>query len=122
MVEFVVSTLVDETVEDDSLSLREAAALANAQEGADQITFAPDLSGVLRLTQGAIELTDDLTISGGGLITITGDANGDDVLDADGLTDARNNTNRADNSLVLTLYAEIPDVALDGLTVTGGGI
>lgn len=84
MVEFVVTTLEDETDENTTLSLREAVELANAQAGADSITFDPSLNGVLRLTQGTIDVSDDIVIDGAGAITISGDVNGDDVLDADG--------------------------------------
>lgn len=41
MADFVVTTLKDETSDDTTLSLREAAELANAQAGTDSITLPP---------------------------------------------------------------------------------
>ena len=79
---------------DGETSLREAIALANDTPGTDIVSFAPALAGgTLRLTQGEIEITDALVIDADldddGLpdITITGDANGDDLVLAGGITD-----------------------------------
>ena len=60
-------------------SLREAIKLANDNPGEDTIVFADDLSGVIQLTNGEITISDEVTIIGGGDITITGDADGDDL-------------------------------------------
>ena len=126
MTDFVVTTLDDELLEDDSLSLREAVALANASAGADRISFAPELAGQIRLIQGAIDITDDLTIEGAGKITITGDADGDDLLDVDGLSDGPANAlslNKRvldDNTNILTLSNA--NAKVQGITLTGGGI
>jgi len=61
-------------------SLRDAVSQANANAGPDTITFAPGLSGLIRLTSGALPITangEDLTITGPGrdVITVSGDAN-----------------------------------------------
>ncbi|MEO0620833.1 MAG: cadherin-like domain-containing protein [Pseudomonadota bacterium] len=85
MADFVVTTnedeeaetedLATETADGEGLSLREAVALANLTEEADTITF--DLGGTSvtinleNLTDfGAIEITEALTIDGGGLVSI----------------------------------------------------
>lgn len=138
MATFVVNTLVDEndngvTIETIDLgfgittevpvltdvSLREAIAMANDSGGADTIVFEAGLQGLIRLTDGAIEITDDLTIDGGGLITVTGDGANDDVTTAGGLTDvlasgaaALNNNSR--------IFDATADISLTGLTLTGG--
>ena len=122
MADFVVTSLDDSSSDDLVLTLREAVELANAQAGADSITFDPGLSGVLRLTQGALAISDDVTIDGAGQITITGDANGDDALDAGGLTDSEINANACDNTNTVLLSGGVGAVELTGLTLTGGGI
>ncbi|MEM1277713.1 MAG: CSLREA domain-containing protein, partial [Pseudomonadota bacterium] len=63
---FTVTTLTDESVENATLSLREAVALANATAGDDEIVFASGLQGTLSLTGGEIAVTDGVTISGTG--------------------------------------------------------
>lgn len=138
MATFVVSTLVDENdygvvtrtidlgfgvttevpvVTD--ISLREAVAMANESAGADTILFQAGLQGVARLTNGAISITDEVTIDGGGLITITGDGANDDATIQSGLTDvlasgdaALNNNSR--------IFDGTADITLSGLTLTGG--
>ena len=56
---------------------------ANALPGADVIGFNASFNGevgdIIRLTSGQIDITDTLTIDGGRGVTITGDANGDDI-------------------------------------------
>src|SRR5262245_41737675 len=47
-------------------SLRQAVLDANGNPGADQIGFAPELSGTIALTNGQLNITDDLTIDGPG--------------------------------------------------------
>src|SRR4029079_2981251 len=79
--------LAAETADGGGLSLREAIALANANSGADDITFAAALSGgTIRLTLGTLQVTTaaltingDLGNDGTPNITITGDALGNDV-------------------------------------------
>ena len=53
-------------------SLREAIKLANDNPGEDTITFAPNGQGLIRLTQGEIDITDELTIQGGSAVTMDG--------------------------------------------------
>src|ERR671935_136686 len=97
MTTYTVTTLTDEafnsgdlaaeTADGGGLSLREAIALANANAGADTITFDASLSGgTLRLTLGTLEVSGasltingDLGNDGTPNITITGDALGNDV-------------------------------------------
>ena len=67
---------------DGDLSLREALELANANPGADSVSFDASLAGgLIRLVEGQLLITDALALDGGTLdITITADANGDDTL------------------------------------------
>ncbi|MCA9102605.1 MAG: hypothetical protein KDA63_15705 [Planctomycetales bacterium] len=99
----VVDTNVDESDGDYSaldLSLREAIELANANPGADTITFAGSLAGnPIKLVLG------QLTISDG--VTITGLGANDLVIDAQ------------DNSRVMRVTGVV-DVEISGLTLTGG--
>ena len=116
--EFVVSTLEDENDGDFSagdLSLREAIALANEQEGADTIGFDSSLSGGrITLTQNEpggrpgvllnqdLEITDSVTISGLGAENLTIDgANGGGGIFA--ITGNNNN-----------------EVTIEGLTIANG--
>jgi CSLREA domain-containing protein len=70
----LVTTLADETIANDTTSLREAIALAASNPGDDTIGFAADLSGTIALTKGQLELNDSsgsLTIQADpGVITI----------------------------------------------------
>ncbi|MEM9222918.1 MAG: CSLREA domain-containing protein, partial [Pseudomonadota bacterium] len=119
----IVTTLTDIVDgSDGQTSLREAINAANFQTGADTITFAAGLSGTLRLTQGELVITDAVTIGGGGLITITGDANDDDVTDANDITDvaASSAAFLGDNSRVFSNYYSSAATTLSGLTITGG--
>ncbi|MEM9140726.1 MAG: hypothetical protein AAGB15_12950, partial [Pseudomonadota bacterium] len=101
MADFRVTTLQDETEDNDTLSLREAVALANANPGRDQITFDASLNGgTIALTQGSIEISDDLDITGNRQITLAGDA--------------------ATDENALTLAGA--DANIGGLTVTQSGI
>lgn len=126
---FTVTTLADEANAGatesapggEGLSLREAVALANLSAGADSIVFAPGLSGVIRLTQGEIDILDVATIDGGGVITISGDRFGNDFTDAAGLTDLSvSAATLGDNSRLFDLSAGASGSTLRGLTLTGG--
>ncbi len=62
------------------------------QPGTDTISFDPlvfdgEPQDVIRLTLGEILINGSLIIDGGAGVTISGDANGDDVTDASGITD-----------------------------------
>ena len=87
---------------DGKLSLREAVAKANATDAPDTIVFAADIAGMtLTLTQGELEVTQDLAIDGDqddndNAVTIDGNANGR-ILRASGV-----GTNLALEDLVLT--------------------
>lgn len=77
---FVVDTVVDESDGDMSagdLSLREAIETANAQAGADTITFDPSVFGsaqTIDLLLGQFAVTDEVTITGPGQDLLTIDA------------------------------------------------
>ena len=100
---------------DDFTSLREAVAHANELQGADTIEFDASLAnGTIWLTEGEIQITDDLTINGLGqdLLTINA-GNGEDgeFGTLDGWRIFLVSTPRGANSATdLTLY---------GLTLTG---
>ncbi len=101
------------------ISLREAITLANDSAGSDTIVFQAGLQGLIRLTEGEIQITDDLVIEGNGLITITGDGANDDATTTGGLTDvlasglgALSNNSR--------IFDGTADISLSGLTLTGG--
>jgi fibronectin-binding autotransporter adhesin len=123
MATFTVTTSAD----DGAGSLRAAVAAANARAGADVIDFdAAVFDGGsedrIRLTSGQIEIIDGLTITGGPAgVTITGDANGDDVTLAGGITEVgaslEGEDRLDDNSRIFAANAVL---TLDGLTLTGG--
>ncbi|MEX0726234.1 MAG: right-handed parallel beta-helix repeat-containing protein, partial [Planctomycetaceae bacterium] len=103
----VVDTLVDESDGDFSagdLSLREAIEWANANAGADTITFDADLAGgTITLGGTQITISDDLTITGLGADQLT--------IDADGLSRIFNIDDGTGTAI---------DVEIVGLTLTGG--
>ena len=150
MAVYGVSSLIDEHDRSTGLgelSLREAIRLANDWSGADIIRFADGLSsGTLQLAQYEIENTVDVTMAGdldnnGNTdITITSNANGDDVIYAyritgvaaslaeedpinriDGVVDDTGDT-LVDSSRVFYAYsfASIDEVDFRGLVLTGG--
>ena len=138
MATFVVNTLVDENdsgvvVETINLgfgitadvpvvtdtSLREAIEMANDSAGTDTIVFQAGLQGVIRLTEGQIDITEDLVIDGGGLITVTGDGANDDATTVGGLTDVLASAPAAlDNNS--RIFDADGNLDLIGLTLTGG--
>jgi predicted outer membrane repeat protein len=83
-------------------SLRDAIAAANAAAGADTITV--NTTGVITLTSGEIEITDDVTITGPGSAQLTIDAGG--------------------NSRIFNIHPATPDstdaVVISGLTLANG--
>ncbi len=104
----VVTTLDDNSdsnSEPGKLSLREALALANANPGADTISFASSLDGgTITLSLGELAITDSVTIEGLGAADLTINANNRSrVFDVN------------DGSDATTINVEI-----DGLTLTGG--
>jgi len=120
-----IVTTLDDVVSstDGETSLREAVAFANAQVGADTITFDASITGgLLRLTQGEIEITDAVTIDGRSVITITGDANGDDVTVSGDLTDitATGSALLSDNTRIFNITSASAETTLRSLTLTGG--
>ena len=87
MATITVTTLNDFVGGDGFRSLREAVAQANATPEADTILFAPALEGqTLTLTQGELQLTQDVTIDGdadnnGSRVTLSGGWSGDSIRD-----------------------------------------
>ncbi|MBX9699336.1 MAG: hypothetical protein K2X74_07860, partial [Acetobacteraceae bacterium] len=110
-------------------SLRAAIAQANANAGADTITFDAavfngEAADRIRLTTGALAVTDTLTIDGGAAgVTITGDALGNDVTNAQGITDVAASQagpdRLADNTRILDAGFATA-LTLRHLTLTGG--
>ena len=124
---FVVDTLVDEDDADYSAgdrSLREVISLAHGSSGAETITFAAALmSGgpaTILLTQGELAIRDSLTIDGPGAGLLTIDASGNDPTpDEDNFDGSRVfNVDDAINSAVDN--GILINVAISGLTLTGG--
>ena len=83
MAYITVTTPIDVVAPGDGkLSLREAVAKANATVAPDTIVFAADIAGMtLTLTQGELQVTQDLAIDGDqdnndNAVTIDGNANG----------------------------------------------
>ncbi len=98
----MVTTLDDGPVDTVPGSLRQAIHDANAAPTADTIEFGTGLTGAILLTEGQLEITDDLTIDGPGSANLSIDAGG--------------------ASRVFSVYHPTSDVSatLRGLTVTGG--
>ena len=126
MANITVTTLNDEldaNPADNGLSLREAIQIANQSAGADTISFADGLTGTARLTSGELQVTDQLSIDGGGKVTISGDSQGNDAL-TDGVTDVSASTDGADlladNSRLFNVTADAAEFGLSALTLTGG--
>ena len=121
----------------DGISLREAISAANSTDGADTITFDPAVftggaNSLIRLTDGEFRITDSLTIDASAAIdvTITGDANGDDITNAAFITDLGESLGLSgflndpldDNSRVFVAdrFGFGIDLTLAGLSLTGG--
>lgn len=98
---FVVNTLQDQIdpAGSPTVSLRDAITQANSSTGGATITFAPGLSGAIRLSSGQFEITGHVTLSGPGAATIT----------IDGLNQSR----------IFQIDANA-QASISGLTITGG--
>lgn len=110
---FEVTTLGDASPPapcDATCSLRDAVAAANYAGGADAITFSPSVSGQIVLNAGQILIQEALTIQGPGAanLSISGDANGNDLPDA------------GDSRIFVAAGANDEPVSISGLTLTEG--
>ena len=117
MTVYVINSLADDLVSasavpDGTLTLREAIIAANtdaafgdapAGTGADQIVFAPGLSGTITLTLGALDVLDTLSISG--------DSDGDGVDDV-----------TIDAAASGRIFNVSSDFTISDLTLTGGAV
>ena len=121
----------------DGISLREAITASNNTTGDDTITFDSSVftggaNSLIRLTQGELEITETLTIDASMAtdVTITGDANGDDVtLPGTFITDVDasigsdvfdRNGLLNDNSRIINFSVTTGDLTLSDVTITGG--
>ena len=125
----------------DGISLREAIAATNNTIGDDTISFdgtvfTGGVNSLIRLAQGELQITDSLTIDASSAteVTITADANGDDItLPGTFVTDVEASFNGTpggeddfldDNSRVINFFSAFSDdggaLTLSDLTVTGG--
>ena len=127
----VVDNRVDENDGDLSagnFSLREAIDLINDDLGANTITFDPSVftgesNSLIRLTQGELVVTETVTIDASAAtdVTITGDADDNDVTNTSNITDVIESFARLDdNSRVLNFDNPSGDLTLNSLTITGG--
>jgi len=112
MATFTVTTSSDVVdANDGELSLREALTLANANPDSDliMVPIANAKSFEIRLIQGALEITSDVTIQGeaNGRISISGDANNDGDANAG-------------DSRIFNISGNGTDAVLSGLTLTEG--
>lgn len=112
-----VADVVDFT--DGVTSLREAIFATNTVPGADEINFDFRFDGpaVILLTEGELQITDDLTINGPGSELLTIDASGSDPTPGE---------HRGDGSRIFDIndsdISEYIEVHLQRLTVTGADI
>ena len=110
---------VDGNIGPDQLSLREAVHLAHGSLGPETISFAASLTSggpaSILLTHGELAIRDSMTINGPGASLLMIDASGNDPTPT---------VNNFDGSRVFNIYdesvASLKDVALIGLTITGG--
>ena len=128
----VVDNRVDENDGDLSagnFSLREAIDLINDDLGANTITFDPSVftgesNSLIRLTQGELVVTETITIDASAAtdVTITGDADDNDVTNTSNITDVIETgfARLEDNSRVLNFDNPSGDLTLNSLTITGG--
>jgi CSLREA domain-containing protein len=75
---FTVNTTLDDkdgACGETRCTLRDALDAANAATGANEVRFAPKVSGTIRLTRGELLITDSVTLTGPGARTLTVDAN-----------------------------------------------
>ncbi|WP_209015778.1 BspA family leucine-rich repeat surface protein [Roseibium sp. RKSG952] len=131
-----VTTAQDIVDEYDGLtSLREAIDYANSIANGsdpDRITFDSEVffgdgQPVIRLTEGTLAIIDaviiDASSTPGGLVTISGDAAGDDVTDESGITNIGQSNNAGvldDNSQIFLIDSSAVTAQLENLVLTGG--
>ncbi|MCO6046806.1 hypothetical protein NG895_23150 [Aeoliella sp. ICT_H6.2] len=102
---------------DDGISIREAIEAANNTPGADEITFdfGHDGPEVILLTEGELEISDSLSITGDGANLLSLDASGSDPTPA---------LDNGDGSRALRIGdgnpADIKRITITGVHVTGG--
>lgn len=108
-------------------SLREAIARANDRIGIDEIVFdlGNQLRSTIRLTEGELEITDVVTITGPGPTLLTIDASGNDPT-PDSTYDDGDDSNDGDGSRIFSFDVDRRRnetfSTLEGLTLTGGDV
>ena len=119
----VVTTLSD-TIDafDGVTSLREAIAFANANAGADTITFDAALDGTIRLgASGTLNVTEALTIDGDGRILISGDVSDNDTTKTGtDITDVAATVTAGTISDNVQIIAATAALTVENLTLTAG--
>ena len=97
-------------------SLRAAVLAANGSAGADTISFNAGVSGEITLTTGEIPITDDLTITGpgAGVLSVSGDANNNNVRDF-----ATSNVALGDDRIFRITDPSAPGAPTQRVTITG---
>lgn len=115
-----IEDIVD--LNDGRTSLREAIFATNTVPGADEIVFDFDRPATILLTQGELQITDSLTISGPGAELLTIDASGNDPT-PDSTYEDGDDTNDGDGSSVFLIddgrLRTSSSVEIQGLTITG---
>ena len=95
-------------------TLRQAIFDANAVAGADEIVFAAGLSGTILLTEGQLEITESVTVTGPGALQLTLEA-----------FDPTPNDDNGDGNRIFLIddgMSSQQDVLISGLTLTGGDV
>ncbi len=119
MATLVVTTLTDRVVIG-ATTQRDAISRANAIDGVHRFEFADGVEGTIRLYNGQLNVTDELTIAAGGDITITGDRLGNEFKKDNGVTIVKDyEFLLGDNTRIFNITSDVNAATLKGLTLSG---